>query len=1159
MLEALPKASLSATRRQGRNTQTLWCGLSRGAIPLAIARASEKYSGLVLVIADDPALASEIARGVAFYLPADRQAPSSFPQWEALPYERLPPSPTTLAIRIQTLQRLTQSMSGILVVSASALLQRLPPQQWLSAQSFSLATGESLDLKNESRRLEKAGYTRVRQVCERGEYAIRGGLLDIFQIHANAPIRIDLFHDRVESIHTFDPESQRVLGTIEKVDCLPAQEIPLTEPHRKQFSQQWVKKFGGESVNCPVYQDVQRGYMTAGIEHYSPLFFESTCSLFDYLPEKTCVIATEKLPQALDKSMLYNQARYREESSRNNHPLLAPGDLFMETGELFRQMAAFSRVKIVHKVKSKSPYSIDFKSKNPSELLSGQRTKDSVKNILSLVEQAKLQRVLFCTHSPGSRESLLEYLRERQVNAKVFSSFDDFTASGEVFGMRVGDISAGIFLEDTGALVITEEELFNKSIPQRKPSLDGQFSHDRAIRSLAELKTGDLVVHLEHGIGRYQGLKTMTSEESESEFAVLAYAEGAKLYVPVACLYKISRYIGASAESVTLNRLGTDRWRKSRTKAREKIQDMAADLLRLEALRMKRKGVRYRIPEEYSDFCAEFAFEETVDQTKAIEQIQQDMLSDRPMDRLVCGDVGFGKTEVAMRAIFIAAMNNRQVALLAPTTLLARQHYQTLQDRFANWPLHVTLLSRFRSNKELASVHQQLSEGKTDIVVGTHKLLQPAVRFDRLGLVIIDEEHRFGVGQKERLKSLRAETDVLALSATPIPRTLNMALSGLRDLSIMATPPVGRMKVKTFVGEYDSTLIKEAIQRELRRGGQVFYVHNKVATIQKAAAELSQLIPEATLLVAHGQMRQSELERIMVDFYHKRAHILVCSTIVESGIDIPNANTLIIDRADRFGLSSLHQIRGRVGRSFRQAYAYLLTLHPQDIKRDAQKRLKAIQEASDLGVGFHLATHDLEIRGAGNLLGKDQSGEIASVGFSLYMHMLQEAVQTLNAGNQTKPEFGTEEETEIDLHVPALIPEEYIPDVNSRLILYKRIADSGSKKAIRQLRSEMIDRFGMPPRQLDALLKVTEIKLQAKPLGIRRVVVGNKGGELEFRPNTRVSPKTLIDMVQNQPNQYSLRKDHRLCFVADLIDPTERFGYLNSLLQRINPHAGSPP
>lgn len=1147
-----------AIEQDNQKNQTVWGGLNAGALPIAIAKTASKREGPILVIAQNATSVEKLLQALAFYIDEKSVPLLKFPDWETLTYEQLSPHPDIISERLRILHLLPTLKAGILVVSITSLMQKLAPRQWISKQSLNLQTGMHLNLEDEQKSLKDAGYTLVDTVYAHGEYAVRGSIVDIFPMGTDMPIRIDFLDDEIESLRTFDPDSQRTVGKADVIQCLPASEIPLTTAGVQQFKKQWYETFPKiEAKKCPVYKDVNRGFASAGIEYYLPLFFEETSLLLDYIPNNTWLIMTGTLTKAGDS--FYNELKERYENLRYDpeRPILPPDSLFVPTGELFHLLKKLPRTIAYGEKRKSNPYTLNFKVKEFPDIAFDAHSERPAEKLITFLEKQKdIEKILFCAESLGRRERLLELLQAERIIPAEFNCFDDFIQSDERLGIMVGLLDDGALLTAPNMAILAERQLFGTAAVQQHRRRTSEDVTDQVVRNLVELKPGDAVVHVEHGVGRYQGLQNINVDDRMEEFLILHYNNETRLYVPVASLHLISRYTGADPALAPLHSLGSKQWDKARRKAISKARDVAAQLLDTYAKRAAKTGHAHQINEtEYQKFVAQFPFEETPDQVAAIDKVRDDMQSGQPMDRLVCGDVGFGKTEVAMRAAFISVLNNKQVAIIVPTTLLAQQHYESLQDRFAEWPVRVDVLSRFRNDREINAVKKLMLEGSIDIVIGTHKLLQPSIRFKDLGLVIIDEEHRFGVRQKEKFKSLRAEVDILTLTATPIPRTLNMALSGLRDLSIIATPPARRLAIKTFTREYQQGLIKEAIQRELLRGGQVYYLHNKVQTIERIALDLKNLVPEAEVAVAHGQMREHTLEHIMADFYHKRINILVCTTIIETGIDIPNANTIIIDRADKFGLAQLHQLRGRVGRSHHQAYAYLLIPDRQLLTKDAAQRLEAIEAAGELGVGFTLATHDLEIRGAGELLGEEQSGEIQTVGFSLYTSMLETAVKAIKEGSTTDWDSGLDLETEIDMQISALIPDDYLPDVHTRLVLYKRIANATNADVLAGLRSEIIDRFGLLPQPTDNLFRVMAIKLVAQPLGIQRLVTGATGGWIEFSETTTVMPETLVRIIQQKPDEYSLKDQSRMRFTAELTSVDERFGYVQDLLEELQPTA----
>ena len=1109
-----------------------WGQLHGSSDALAICESAKAHHGLTLVITRSTEEAIRLEQSMRFYLglPTDEDQPAitpdglellSLPDWETLPYDLFSPHQDITSRRIRALHRLPGTSHGVLVVPARTLMHRLPPVSYLQGNTLLLEVGQSLDIDSWRMQLESAGYRHADNVYEHGEYAVRGAILDIFPMGATRPYRIDLFDDEIETLRTFDPETQRSIDRIEKIELLPANEFPWHKEARSGFRNRWFEHFPHADKNAPIYQDVTHGITPPGIEYYLPLFFEQTATLFDYLPGETLVFTASGLNEAAEHFDADTRARYEERRHDRMRPILPPAQLFLQQDELFGKLKGFPRVTLTTETTdaagSNCPTGV-----LPDVSMDG-RAADPAGRLKRFISEFH-GRVLICAESSGRREALIENLADHGLKLSTLENWQAFTGDpAATLGITVAPMEYGLLLPEHSIALITETALFGERVLQRRRREKPTEADDSGYRDLSELRIGAPVVHIDHGVGRYQGLETITVEGEASEFLMLEYAGGSKLYVPVSSLHLISRYTGSDTDHAPLHKLGTDRWSNAKQKALEKIRDTAAELLDVYARREARKGFSFEDPQEaYRAFAAGFPFEETPDQQAAIEAVFEDMVSEKPMDRLVCGDVGFGKTEVAMRAAFMATYSGKQVAVLVPTTLLAQQHYESFRDRFSDTAVNVELLSRFRSGGQTTKALAAIEAGKADIVIGTHKLLQGDIKFKNLGLVIIDEEHRFGVQQKERLKALRAEVDMLNLTATPIPRTLNMAMGHLRDLSIIATPPARRLSVKTFVRQRDEAMVKEAILREVLRGGQVYFLHNDVATIEKTAEDLRRLIPEARVGVAHGQMRERDLEQIMSDFYHKRFNVLVCTTIIETGIDIPSANTIIIERADKFGLAQLHQLRGRVGRSHHQAYAYLLTPPPRSITADAKKRLEAISEAQDLGAGFMLATHDLEIRGAGELLGEEQSGQIESIGFTLYMQLLDEAVQAIREGRTPNAELPLSHGTEMNLRIPALIPDDYLPDVHNRLMLYKRIASVSDREGLKELQVEMIDRFGLLPEPAKNLIRQSELRIRAEALGIVKVDAGKEWARLEFGSSTPVDPLVLVKKVQSSPDQYRL-------------------------------------
>lgn len=1111
----------------------IWGQLHGSSDALAICESARAHQGLTLVITRSTEESIRLEQSMRFYLglPTDEDQPAitpdglellSLPDWETLPYDLFSPHQDITSRRIRALHRLPTTNHGVLVVPARTLMHRLPPVSYLQGNTLLLEVGQSLDIDNWRMQLESAGYRHADNVYEHGEYAVRGAILDIFPMGATRPYRIDLFDDEIETLRTFDPETQRSIDRIERIELLPANEFPWHKEARSGFRNRWFEQLPHADKDAPIYQDVTHGITPPGIEYYLPLFFDQTATLFDYLPGETLVFTASGLNEAASAFDADTRARYEDRRHDRMRPILPPAELFLQKDELFGLLKGFPRVTMTTEATESSGGRNCQTDVMPDVAMDG-RAADPAGRLKRFISEFH-GRVLICAESSGRREALIENLADHGLKLSTLENWQAFVSDpSATLCITVAPMEYGLLLPDHHLALITETALFGERVLQRRRREKPTEADDAGYRDLSELRIGAPVVHIDHGVGRYQGLETITVEGEASEFLMLEYAGGSKLYVPVSSLHLISRYTGSDTDHAPLHKLGTDRWSNAKQKALEKIRDTAAELLDVYARREARKGFAFEDPKEaYRAFAAGFPFEETPDQQAAIEAVFEDMVSEKPMDRLVCGDVGFGKTEVAMRAAFMATYSGKQVAVLVPTTLLAQQHYESFRDRFSDTAVHVELLSRFRSGGQTTKAMAAIEAGKADIVIGTHKLLQGDIKFKNLGLVIIDEEHRFGVQQKERLKALRAEVDMLNLTATPIPRTLNMAMGHLRDLSIIATPPARRLSVKTFVRQRDEAMVKEAILREVLRGGQVYFLHNDVATIEKTAEDLRQLIPEARVGVAHGQMRERELEQIMSDFYHKRFNVLVCTTIIETGIDIPSANTIIIERADKFGLAQLHQLRGRVGRSHHQAYAYLLTPPPRSITADAKKRLEAISEAQDLGAGFMLATHDLEIRGAGELLGEEQSGQIESIGFTLYMQLLDEAVEAIRDGRTPNAELPLSHGTEMNLRIPALIPEDYLPDVHNRLMLYKRIASVNDKDGLKELQVEMIDRFGLLPEPAKNLIRQSELRIHAEALGIVKVDAGKEWARLEFGSSTPVDPLVLVKKVQSSPDQYRL-------------------------------------
>jgi transcription-repair coupling factor (superfamily II helicase) len=1158
--EILSASPVSPRLPSGANEHLAWTGLFGSARGLAIAEAARRHPGPVLVVGRNAHLLQQLEDEIRFYLGAHALPVLPFPDWESLPYDAVSPHPDIVSQRLATLYALPALAQGIVLATASTLMHRLAPREYVAGHSFMLTRGAPLDASLLRTQLAQAAYQNVSQVMEPGEFALRGGLIDIFPMGGHSPFRLDLLDDQIESIREFDPATQRSGRQLDEIKLLPAREFPLTETAIHKFRQSFRARFEGDPQRSGLYRDVSQGLSPAGIEYYLPLFFDRTASFFDYLPANALCIIDGTAAESATAFEREIEERFRELRLAQDRPCLSPSEVFFASSAFFERCRAYPRVSLVELDDTTAPAitgpaisrTVRYDALTPASLPVDPKADTPYHALFEYLADYQ-GRVLLVAETAGRRETLLALLHDHAVEPSPVADWDEFRHGSARLALTVAALEKGLRLYEPPLSVITEPQLYGERAAQRRRRLRAGREPEAIVRSLAELKVGDAVVHEDHGIGRYLGLQTLDVGDGPTEFLTLEYADGDKLYIPVLSLHLISRYTGTDPDKAPLHKLGGDAWEKAKRRAMEKAHDAAVELLEVQALRAARQGHAFPRPDaHYHAFVDAFPFEETPDQLKAIEDTLNDMESTKPMDRLVCGDVGFGKTEVALRAAFLAVHGHAQVAVLVPTTLLAQQHFETFHDRFAGLPYRVELLSRFRSHAEEAQVLAGLASGAVDVVIGTHRLLQEDVRFKNLGLVILDEEHRFGVRQKERLKKLRAEVDILTLTATPIPRTLNMALAGMREISIMAQPPEGRLSINTFIYEWNRDIIREACLREIRRGGQVFFLHNEVRTIDSRARDLQELVPEATIRVAHGQMPERELERIMLDFYHQRFNVLVCSTIIESGIDVPSANTIIIERADKFGLAQLHQLRGRVGRSRHRAYAYLLIPGWKAITEDARKRLEAFGSLGDLGAGFVLASHDLEIRGAGELLGEAQSGVIDEVGFSLYSELLARAVQSLRAG-QTGESPVPPSGAEVNLHAPALLPEDYLPDVHLRLVLYKRIAAAHDLEALTQLREEIIDRFGALPDSAKRLFSATAIKIRATPLGVRKIDVGPKGARIEFVDKPNVDPGLILKLFQSAPRTYRFDGQNRVRILSDMPKPEDRIQALNAFIDALTP------
>ncbi|WP_336025946.1 transcription-repair coupling factor [Acinetobacter pittii] len=1127
-----------------------WVGSLLGSsAALLFKEIAVQHSSLLVVVARNNQHVAQLESELEFY----GIKPTIFPDWEILPYDRLSPHQDIVSERLAILSNMPQK--GVLLVSASTLAQRVAPYSWVLGEHFDIRVGQKFDLEQQKLRLVQAGYHLVDTVYDHGEFAVRGSIMDIFASGQDAPIRIDLFDDEIDTLKFFDPETQRTTTTLKSFTVLPAKEFPLKEA-RSIFRDRYSELFPtANPKKNPIYQDVLDGIASPGIEFYLPLFFDKThmqsqSTLTTYFP-KNCIVITNN-DVDIDLTSFWKEVFRRYEDRRHNadQPILPPDELFIAPNNLLSALNQFPRMLVSAEAVEEKAGALNLKVEQPPKLPVDPKKEKPFAVVKKYIDEAN-HPVLLVAESAGRRESLRDGLRASLGDIPSVDSFEQFQKSQFAIAITNAPLDRGLLLTDQLS-VISENQLYEHRVVQRRRKRQQEVSEEFLIRSLTELSIGAPVVHIDHGVGRYAGLITLAIEGQDYEFLQLDYAEEAKVYVPVTNLHLISRYSGGDPDLAPLHKIGTDAWSKAKRKALEQIHDVAAELLHIQARRQSKPGFGFEVDQSlYMQFASGFAYEETLDQANAIEATLYDMQQAKPMDRLVCGDVGFGKTEVAMRAAFVAVQNGKQVAVLVPTTLLAQQHYESFKDRFADWPVRIEVLSRFGSNKTHTKNIEDLAEGKVDIVVGTHKLLQENVQFKDLGLMVVDEEHRFGVRDKERIKALRADVDMLTLTATPIPRTLNMAFSGMRDLSIIATPPARRLAVKTFVQEHTEASIKEAILRELLRGGQVYFLHNEVDTIERAAENIRVLVPEARVAVAHGQMRERELEQVMQQFYHKEYNVLVCSTIIETGIDVPNANTILIERADKLGLAQLHQLRGRVGRSHHQAYAYLLVPSIKHLKGDAEKRLDAIQRASTLGAGFMLATEDLEIRGAGELLGEQQSGSMQAIGYSLYMEMLEKATKAIQQGKTPNFDAPLSLTAEINLHIPALIPDEYLGDVHQRLLFYKRISNTDTQEKLDNIRMELIDRFGVPPQSVKHLFSVHQIRLKAEQLGITKIDINTQGGNIEFSPDTPVQAITIIQLMQKHPTYYRMEGGQRLKVMVQLEEQEKRIQFINDLLAKL--------
>ena len=1142
---------------------------SADALLLAqLARRDKAQGRLTAIVTSDASDAQRLIEEIGFFEPGLRIA--LFPDWETLPYDGFSPHQDLISERLATLWRIhtrgqaqhSDDSADVVLVPATTALYRLAPPAFLAGYTFHFKVKQQLDEARLKSQLTLAGYQHVTQVVSPGEYAVRGGLIDLFPMGSLVPYRVDLFDDEIDSIRTFDPDSQRSLYPVPEVRLLPGREFPMDDAARAKFRSRWRELLEGDPTKSRIYKDVGNGVATAGIEYYLPLFFEETATVFDYLGEAATVVLHGDLEPAFQRFWQDTQERYRIVRTDPDRPALPPESLFLSAEQFYSQANVHAQLALRPALEDVADNAF---AQKLGDLSVVRGAEDPLARLQAHIRNTA-HRVLILAESEGRRESLLDFLRASGLNPPAFDSLAEFHGSAEKVGIATAALNVGFSSVEDGIDFVTETELFAAGPSARRRRKQEQVSDvDALIKDLSELNLGDPVVHNAHGIGRYRGLINMDMGDKNPdgspalmEFLHLEYADKAVLYVPVSQLQLIGRYTGVSADEAPMHKLGSGQWEKAKRRAAEQVRDAAAELLNIYARRAARQGHAFRYSaQDYEVFANDFGFDETADQNAAIHAVIQDMISPQPMDRLVCGDVGFGKTEVALRAAFVAVTGGRQVAFLAPTTLLAEQHFQTLVDRFAKWPVKIAEMSRFRSQKEITAALKGVADGTVDIVVGTHKLLSEKTKFKDLGLLIIDEEHRFGVRHKEQMKQLRAEVDVLTLTATPIPRTLGMALEGLRDLSVIATAPQRRLAIKTFVRSESNGVIREAMLRELKRGGQVYFLHNEVETIENRKQKLEEILPEARIAIAHGQMPERELERVMRDFVAQRFNVLLCSTIIETGIDVPTANTIVMARADKFGLAQLHQLRGRVGRSHHQAYAYLMVPDIEGLTKQAAQRLDAIQQMEELGSGFYLAMHDLEIRGAGEVLGENQSGNMLEVGFQLYNEMLSEAVASLKAGREPDLLSPLSVTTDINLHAPALLPNDYCGDVHLRLSFYKKLATAKTTDQVDSLLEEIVDRFGKLPAQAQTLIDVHRLRVLSTPYGVVKVDAAPGVTNITFKVNPPIEPMKIIELIQKN-RHIKLAGNEKLRIERELPEVKDRVLLVRDVLRNLGQPVKAP-
>lgn len=1138
-----------------------WRKLYGAASSLALAQLAKADDRPVVYVCSEAQHMPMVAKELTFFA-GDELPIYTFPDWECLPYDRVSPHPDIISQRLLALHKLPQLTQGVLILPITALMQRLSPKSYIDGNTFSIKIGDDFNTEAFRTRLVDAGYYSVEQVMSPGEFAIRGGIVDVFPTGMKSPFRLDLFDTEIETIRLFDTETQRSTDTLDKIQLLPAREFPLNDDSVQFFRQAFRATVEGDPKQSMVYKEVSKGLAPTGCEFYLPLFFEQTNTLFDFVPNNAVFVLEEGVMD--NAEVLHDEVieRFENASLNPEWPPLEPDSLFLKPEHIFSGLKSYPRAQLLNLNLKDAKHVLDYGTNTPAKFSINPRAENPYQEFITHLNNSK-NKILIVAESAGRRETLSGLLKEHSQSFEVTDSWKNFELSDKKIMLTVAELDRGLEISDSNIEIITESQLYGERTFQRRKRSSKNRDPDSIIKSLAELNIGDPVVHEDHGVGRYRGLETLNLDGNDNEFATIEYQDGDKIYIPVLSLDLVSRYVGGGPETAPLHKMGSETWVKLRNKAKEKAYDVAAELLELQALRLARQGHAFPPADHsYDAFAAGFGFEETPDQLQVINDVINDMTQAKPMDRLVCGDVGFGKTEIALRAAYMGIAGNKQVVMLVPTTLLAQQHFNNFSDRFADWPVNVALFSRFNTPKQSAEALEGIKNGTIDIAVGTHKLIQKDVEFKDLGLMIIDEEHRFGVRQKEQLKKLRSQVDILTLTATPIPRTLNFALSGLRDISVIATPPRARLSVKTFVREWDDGLLKEALVREIRRGGQIYFLHNEVQTIEKMQARIQDLVPEARIRIGHGQMRERELENVMRDFYHQRFNVLLCTTIIESGIDVPTANTIIINKADRFGLAQLHQLRGRVGRSHHQAYAYMISPPLNVMTDDARKRLTAIESLDTLGAGFALASQDLEIRGAGELLGESQSGMIDQIGYSMYSAFLEQAISSIQRQRKLKKEgklsdnisptlLELQAKIDVDMHIAARFPDIYIPDVHLRLTMYKRIASANSLEELSELQVETIDRFGLLPDAAKNLFSIAELKLTAAACDIRSLDVGQSGGRIKFISNPNINIDKLMRAIALNPLEFRFVGAEAIQVMREMPTGLERFAMVNEVLDLV--------